>query len=194
MVKFDLTAYEAGGEARDAKEGLRGEIGGFGPVVVEHAKVYRRADKGMDTVRLSGPSFPVAVFRGRRRNSQPSLAKAELTLDARPVELRFNSRAVRKQDRALRISYEGREYVYSSDGMGKPNSLVRDGVRVILQLGDFIPSVGMCRNGEAVGPVDAVDLAIAIVLEEVDTDVLTLTGSAMSSPFALLHYLSDSSD
>ncbi|MFB8416678.1 hypothetical protein ACFC63_14360 [Streptomyces albidoflavus] len=194
MVKFDLTAYGAGGEARDAKEGLRGEIGGFGPVVVEHAKVYRRADKGMDTVRLSGPRFPVAVFRGRRRNSHPSLAKAELALDGRSVGLRFNSRAVRKQDRALRISYDGREYVYSSDGMGKPNSLVRDGVRITLKLGDFIPSVGMCRNGEAVGPVDPVDLAIAIVLEEVDTDVLTLSGTALSSPFALMHRLSDTAE
>ncbi|QHV83811.1 hypothetical protein C3K23_02325 [Streptomyces sp. 604F] len=94
----------------------------------------------------------------------------------------------------MRISYDGREYVYSSNGMGKPNSLVRDGARITLQLGDFIPSVGMCRNGEAVGPVDPVDLAIAIVLEEVDTDVLTLSGTALSSPFALMHRLSDTAE
>ncbi|MGX1813736.1 hypothetical protein ACWIGD_07700 [Streptomyces albidoflavus] len=193
-MKFELAAYENGGNARDAKEGLQGAVGRFGYVIVEHAKVYRRAERGMDSVRLSGPSFPVTVFRGKRRNSQPSLAKAELTLDARPVGLRFNSRAVRKQDRALRISYDGREYIYSSDGMGKPNSLVRDGVRITLELGDFIPSVGMCRNGEAVGPVDPVDLAIAIVLEEVDTDALTLSGAALSSPFALMHHLSDTAE
>ena len=38
------------------------------------------------------------------------------------------------------------------------------------------------------------DLAIAIVLEEVDTDVLTLTGAALSSPFALMQHFSDRTD
>ncbi|MGX1312931.1 hypothetical protein RKD24_003050 [Streptomyces calvus] len=35
------------------------------------------------------------------------------------------------------------------------------------------------------------DLALAIVLEEVDTDVLTLAGAALSSPFALMQHFSD---
>ena len=194
VVRFELVAYGNDDKARDAKEGLRGEVGTFGQVRVEHTKTYRRVGDGMDTVRLSGPAFPLTVFRGRRRNGQPSLSKAELTLDGDPAELRFNARALRKQSRALRVDYGGREYVYSSDGMGKPNSVVRDGVRVALRLGEFVPSLGVGRIGEVVGPGDAVDLAIAIVLEEVDTDLLTVTGTALSSPFALLHHLSDTAE
>lgn len=190
-LRFELTPYRSSTKKDGARAGLRGEVGPFGSVAVEGSTLYRPLEKGMDTVRLCGPTFPETTFRGKRRSGRPSLFKAALALDGRPAELRFNARALRKDDRALRITYEGREYVYSAEGLGKATVLEREGVRVTMEPGQFVPSAGTASAGIATGPVDAVDLAIAIVLEEVDTDVLTLGGAALSSPFALMQHLSD---
>jgi hypothetical protein len=174
-----------------SKAGLRGDVGHFGAVTVERCTLYRPTEKGMETVRLSGPEFPETTFRGKRRSGQPSLFKAELTLAGRNAELRFNPRALRKEDRALRIAYEGREYVYSAEGLGKAKVLEREGLRVTIEPGQYIPQAGTASTGTATDSADVVDLAIAIVLEEVDTDVLTLGGAALSSPFALMQHFSD---
>ncbi|GGL00867.1 hypothetical protein [Streptomyces flaveus] len=191
-MTFELLPYRTKPKKGETpKAGLEGNVGHFGPVIVERCPLYRPLEKGMDTARLSGPAFPETTFRGKRRSGQPSLFKAELTLDGRAAELRFNARALKKGDRALRIAYDGREYVYSSEGLGKANVLEREGVRVSIELGRQIPPADIASAGTATGPVDAVDLAIAIVLQEVDTDVLTLSGAALSSPFALMQHFSD---
>ncbi|MEU9349990.1 hypothetical protein AB0D65_02970 [Streptomyces griseoloalbus] len=193
-LKFELLPYKTAPKKQLPTAGVKGDVGRFGSVVVERCPLYRTADRGMDTARLSGPAFPETVFRGKRRSGRPSLLKAELTLDGRPAELRFNARALRKEDRALRIAYEGREYVYSVQGLGKAEVLEREGVRVTIEPGQYVPSAGTASTGTATGPADAVDLAIAIVLVEVDTDVLTLGGAALSAPFALMQRFSDEAD
>ncbi|MFI6087248.1 hypothetical protein [Streptomyces sp. NPDC051218] len=192
-LQFELTPYSTGTGTKKTtpKAGFTADVGHFGSVTVERCPLYRPLEKGLDTVRLSGPAFPDTTFRGKRRSGQPSLSRAELTLAGRPAELRFNARALRKEDRALRISYESREYVYSAEGLGRAKVLERAGVRVTMEPGQYVPATGTVTAGTATGPVDAVDLAIAIVLEAVDTDVLTLSGTALSSPFALLHHFSD---
>ncbi|MET7291616.1 hypothetical protein ABZS79_05585 [Streptomyces griseoloalbus] len=193
-LQFELLPYKTAPKKQVPTTGVKGDVGRFGSVVVERCPLYRPADKGMDTARLSGPAFPETVFRGKRRSGRPSLFTAELTLDGRPAELRFNARALRKEDRALRIAYEGREYVYSVQGLGKAEVLEREGVRVTIEPGQYVPSAGTASTGTATGPADAVDLAIAIVLVEVDTDVLTLGGAALSSPFALMQRFSDKAE
>lgn len=193
-LKFELLPYKTAPKKQLPTAGVKGDVGGFGSVVVERCPLYRTVDRGMDTARLSGPAFPETVLRGKRRSGRPSLLKAELTLDGRPAELRFNARALRKEDRALRIAYEGREYVYSVQGLGKAEVLEREGVRVTIEPGQYVPSAGTASTGTATGPADAVDLAIAIVLVEVDTDVLTLGGAALSAPFALMQRFSDEAD
>ncbi|GHA49320.1 hypothetical protein GCM10010303_70810 [Streptomyces purpurascens] len=189
-MRFELMPYKSSAK-EGSKAGLRGDVGCFKAVTVERCTLYRPTEKGMGTVRLSGPEFPETTFRGKRRSGQPSLFKAELTLAGRPAELRFNPRALRKEDRALRIAYDGREYIYSAEGLGKAKVLAREGIRVTIEPGPFIPQAGTVRAGTATGSADAVDLALAIVLEEVDTDVLTLGGAALSSPFALMQHFSD---
>ncbi|MFJ2949800.1 hypothetical protein ACIO8H_19535 [Streptomyces sp. NPDC087226] len=193
-LEFELLPYKHTPKKELPTAGLKGEVGHFGSVTVERCPLHRPLAKGMDTARLSGPAFPETVFRGKRRSGQPSLFKAELTLDGRNAELRFNAKALKRDDRVLHIAYDGREYVYSSEGLGKANVLQREGVRISVALGRQIPPADLARAGTATGPVDAVDLAIAIVLEEVDTDVLTLTGAALSSPFALMQHFSDRAD
>ncbi|MFE6719200.1 hypothetical protein ACFVDU_16680 [Streptomyces albidoflavus] len=188
---FDLVEYSSTGDRGEAKVGLTGDLGTFGPVTVVRSTVYTPLNRGMDTVRLIGPALPETLFRGKRRMGKPSLFKAELTLAGKPAALRFNSRALRKEARRLHIGYEGRSYVYSTGGLGLPGVLERDGVRVEIEMARHVPPSDYVHPGTATGPVDAVDLAIAIVMEEVDTDVLTLGGAAMSSPFALMHHLSD---
>ncbi|MFI6247149.1 hypothetical protein [Streptomyces sp. NPDC051016] len=190
-MEFELAPYSVKPKKELPKAGLRGDVGQFGAVIVERCPLYRPLEKGRETARLSGAGFPRAVFRGKRRSGRPSLFGGELTLDGRPAELRFNARALRKGDRALHIAYEGREYVYSVEGLGKQRMLEREGVRVAMLPGQYVPQAGTSSTGTATGPVDAVDLAIAIVLEEVDTEVLTLGGAVLSSPFALLQHFSD---
>ncbi|WP_217140654.1 hypothetical protein [Streptomyces sp. AC627_RSS907] len=190
-LKFELSPYTDRPEKQSPTTGIRGDVGHFGAVVVQRCPLYQPLAKSMDTVRLAGPAFPETVFRGKRRSGMPSLFKAGLTLDGHPADLRFNARALRKEDRALRIAYEGREYVYSVEGLGKAKVLEREGIRISMQPGQFVPSAGTGSTGTTTGPADAVDLAIAIVLEQVDTDVLTLSGAALSSPFALMQHLSD---
>ncbi|MGW9291235.1 hypothetical protein ACWGRN_24210 [Streptomyces albidoflavus] len=189
--KFELAEFKSEGGPRGEKVGLTGDLGVFGPVRVERFPLYDPLDRGMDSARLIGPAFPETIFRGKRRSGQPSLFRAELMVAGKLAELRFNSRALRKEARRLRIVCGGRMYTYSVAGLGRPRVLERDGVKVEIETGVYLPPTGYISPGEATGAVDAVDLAIAIVLEEVDTDVLTLTGTAMSSPFALMHYLSD---
>lgn len=192
--KFALVEYKSEGGPRGDKVGLTGDLGVFGPVTVERFTLSNPLNGGMDSARLIGPAFPETVFRGKRRSGQPSLFKAELTVAGKLAELRFNSRALRKEARRLHIAYDGRTYTYSVAGLGRPRVLEREGAKVEIETGVYLPPTGYVSPGEATGQVDAVDLAIAIVLEEVDTDVLTLTGTAMSSPFALMHYLSDTGD
>ncbi|MEU2962953.1 hypothetical protein [Streptomyces albidoflavus] len=189
--KFELVEYRSEAGPRGDRVGLKGDLGVFGPVTVERFTLYNPLNRGMDSARLIGAAFPETVFRGKRRSGQPSLFKAELTVAGKLAELRFNSRALRKEARRLHIVYGGRVYTYSVAGLGRPRVLERDGVKVEIETGVYLPPAGYISPGEATGDVDAVDLAIALVLEEVDTDVLTLTGTAMSSPFALMHYLSD---
>lgn len=125
--KFELTPYSISTKKELPKAGLTGDVGHFGSVAVERCPLYRPLEKGMDTVRLSGPAFPETSFRGKRRLGQPSLFKGELILDGRRAELRFNTRALRKKNRALRIAYEGQEYIYSVEGLGKAKVLEREG-------------------------------------------------------------------
>ncbi|NGO45756.1 hypothetical protein [Streptomyces ureilyticus] len=193
-LKFELLPYKITSKKELPQAGVKGDVGHFGSVTVERCPLYRPLEKGMETARLSGPAFPETTFRGKRRSGQPSLFKAELTLDGRRAELRFNARALRKGDRALRIAYEGREYVYSSEELGSVKVLEREGVRVSIEPGRHVPPATTFSAGTATGPVDAVDLAIAIVLEEVDTEVLTLSGAVFSSPFALMQKFSDQAE
>ncbi|WP_371660949.1 hypothetical protein [Streptomyces sp. NBC_00280] len=58
----------------------------------------------------------------------------------------------------MRISYEGREYVYSTEGLGRAMVLEREGVRVTMESGQYVPAAGTPRAGTATGPADAVDL------------------------------------
>ncbi|MEU3996825.1 hypothetical protein AB0E76_13550 [Streptomyces fungicidicus] len=193
-LQFELLPYKTAPKKQLPTAGVKGDVGHFGPVVVERCPIHRPLRKGMDDARLSGPAFPEAIFTGKRRSGRPSLFKAELLLDGRRAELEFNSRALRKQDRALRIRYEGREYVYGIEDLGRVRALTREGVRVSIGPGRHVPPATTYSAGTATGPVDAVDLAIAILLEEVDTDVLTLTGAALSSPFALMQRFSDGAE
>lgn len=190
--QFELLPYKTKPSKRERpKAGVEGDVGRFGPVVVERCPLFQPLAKGMDTARLSGPAFPETVFRGKRRSGRPSLFSADLTLDDEAAELRFDSRALRKKDRALRIGCQGRHYSYSLEGSNRVRILEREGIRISIGPGRHVPPATTYSAGTATGPVDAVDLAIAIVLEEVDTDVLTLTGAALSSPFALMQHFSD---
>ncbi|MFJ3235962.1 hypothetical protein [Streptomyces sp. NPDC086787] len=89
---------------------------------------------------------------------------------------------VRKGARWLDIAHDGRRYRYTSTGNHRSAELVRDGVRVAIGRGRHHADTGSTRAGKAEGPVDSTDLAIALVLDVVNTELLTLGGTLLSAP------------
>ncbi|MFT2016134.1 hypothetical protein ACMA1D_09865 [Streptomyces sp. 796.1] len=89
-----------------------------------------------------------------------------------------------RRSRALRIEVLGRDYVYVELGRRRRHELRRDGARVRMTRSSWhLPkSVG----GTWHGPVDAVDIGLAILFEAVNTRSLSGWGAVASGPGRLL--------
>lgn len=91
----------------------------------------------------------------------------------------FKSRAFRKQDRVLRLSWLDRRYDYTVTGLKKGAVLSRPGVKITTERRKNPAGKGLCSWGTATGECDATDLALAILFEEVDTIELTTYAAAI---------------
>ncbi|MFD7873048.1 hypothetical protein ACFV5G_02775 [Streptomyces sp. NPDC059766] len=135
----------------------------------------------MRQVLLRGLSFPATEFSGGS-GVLPSLDGGWLKVDQTLVQMDLKVKGVRKGSRRLEMTYRERSYTYTSFGPMKQAQLKRDGVTVTIDRGRYIPKVGGTRAGKAEGEADATDLAIAIVLEEVDRSALTTGGALLAIP------------
>ncbi|WP_431043779.1 hypothetical protein ACQUSR_19070 [Streptomyces sp. P1-3] len=170
--------------------GRRGVIGELGEVAVEHTD-DRAYDGGAQRTRaqVRGAAVPAVVLTGRAVwGSAPSLDQAELTVDGAPVALEHNVMGAKNTARALRFSHAGHAYTYTVLPRSKGAELRRDGVRVLLEP---VKGTGGRRitRGTVEGPAEAVDVALAVLFEEVDTGLLSLKGAAAHAPFHLLDRL-----
>lgn len=178
---FDLTPITA-----SDVQGFQGRIGPFGDVEVRSVLATGTGTgTGTGNTRhnqtvLQGELFPETVFSGGGTGSVPSLDGGWLQIDGVPVRIDLRVKGVRKGSRWLDMSYLDRQYTYRSAGEGKEAVLSRGPVSVTIDRAVGKP--GVERTGRAEGGADATDLAVAIVLEQVDTACLTLTGALLAIP------------
>ncbi|MFI6247150.1 hypothetical protein [Streptomyces sp. NPDC051016] len=164
------------------QRGYAGVAGPFGAVRVFRPQGRSGADPLRQAV-LSGAHFPAALFSGGAGNL-PSLDGGMLKIDDAVVDMELKVIGVRKGSRWLEMHHQGFRYQYTSaKGTAR---LERDGANVTMGRGRYIRGVGGTRLGRAEGDVTATDLAIALVLEVVDTEVLTIAGALLAIPMNLL--------
>ncbi|MET9081528.1 hypothetical protein ABZX77_06425 [Streptomyces sp. NPDC004237] len=164
------------------QRGYSGVVGSFGAVRVFRPQGRSGAEPLRQAV-LSGANFPAAVFSGGAGNL-PSLDGGMLKIDDAVVAMELKVTGVRKGSRWLEMHHQGFRYQYTSaKGTAR---LERDGAKVTMGRGRYIRGVGGTRVGQAEGDVTATDLAIALVLEEVDTAVLTTGGALLAIPMNFL--------
>ncbi|WP_328537319.1 hypothetical protein [Streptomyces sp. NBC_00344] len=84
----------------------------------------------------------------------------------------------------MEIAHRERFYTYSS--VNRKSQLRREGAVISIGHWKHVPKSGVTKAGCAEGEVDAVDLAIALVLEEVDTSALSSVGAQLLAPWGLL--------
>ncbi|MFG2949092.1 hypothetical protein [Streptomyces adustus] len=130
---------------------------------------------------VQGDQFPETLFSGGS-GVLPSLDGGWLKVDQTLVRMDLKVTGVRKGSRWLEMTYRERSYTYTSYGPMKQARLKREGVTVTIDRGRYISKVGGTRVGKAEGEADATDLAIAIVLEEVDRSALTTSGALLAIP------------
>ncbi|MFD9356749.1 hypothetical protein [Streptomyces sp. NPDC060031] len=163
--------------------GFRGVVGPYGSVEASTPAPGRR-ERPSQEVHLKGEGFPETVFSGGAHD-RPSLDGGRLKVDGTVVDLDLVVKGVRKGRRWLEIGFRDRSYKYTGD-LGSVARLTREGATVSFTQGRFVRGIGLARVGKTEGAVDAVDLAIAIVLETVDRSCMSTTGALFAIPFNFL--------
>ncbi|MFG3287961.1 hypothetical protein ACGF3G_04010 [Streptomyces sp. NPDC048179] len=164
--------------------GWRGVLGDFGHVTVQRKGRASGAYRGF--AELFGGLLPFTEYSALG-SGHPGLAEGILTVGGEDVQLSYNTRAIKRISRALKLSYRGRSYTYTSLGYAKPVQLTRDGLGITIAPGsEESPRDMSLRSVKIVGAADPVDLAIALIFEVVDTAVLTLGGAIATAPFTML--------
>ncbi|TGB06028.1 hypothetical protein [Streptomyces sp. MZ04] len=178
--KFELKPFRSEGRI-----GRKGILGDFGEVIVQYDRYSRKRRNVNGETRLFGDKLPDVSFKGSGPGMPvlkwSTLKESVLTMDSATASLVFNVNGLSNRARSLHISLMGREYQYCIGRMSRDATLSRDGVRVKIRMGEKIQGLGMTSVGEASGDFEAVDLALAIVFEEVNTSDLTATGALFTT-------------
>ncbi|MFE9122794.1 hypothetical protein [Streptomyces sp. NPDC007172] len=176
--EFEMRPYST-----KAEWGVEGIAGRFGRVSTSRTKYSRRRKKVSpgSEVRLQGDHMPATVYRALVLNDD-FRENTSLTVDGVPVEFDYNRRAIRSRSRALRITYLDRSYRYTVLHPLREFVLERSGVTVALEV---VKDAGGRRGrpGRRVtvtGDADAIDIALAVVLPDADTIVLTSFGAVLA--------------
>lgn len=156
--------------------GLTGTVGAFGDVTVEveWRKPGLKGGHRQYETRLYGERMPDVVFR-TVGPPKPSLRNARFDVAGERVPLDYNAKALRNKDRALRMTCQGRSYEYVVAGFERGATLSRPGVEITMTRGKNPRGKGHGSFGTVTGAAeaDALDLALAIVFEHIETRELT---------------------
>ncbi|MFI0717838.1 hypothetical protein [Streptomyces sp. NPDC021224] len=182
--EFVLEPYDT-----KTERGVTGTVGEFGEVKVFHTR--GRTIRPGDILRTEVVSgqLPDTYLSGIGMAGEPYLSKkATLSVGGILAALSYNPLGLRRSARALFIGLAGREYAYASTGEGHAVELRRgDEVRVGFVDGPHVRKTsGHRRFGTAHGPVDAMDMALALVFERVDVAWLSTGGMLATAPFRML--------
>ena len=178
-VEFTLARRAPRGrEKRDFYLVLAGTAGPYGEATVSVRTVPRRAE-------LSCPALPEAWIDHPDPTGQgliPVDDRTRLVVAGRQATLTQNRRALSREDRALRIALGDRRYAYLAVGTGAEElrdeargSLVR--VRIPLRVE---------RRFTVLPAADAVDVALALILQGADMRALTVTRAALIGALSFL--------
>lgn len=179
---FELHHYRTKKEA-----GFEGIVGPFGKVVTIRPTNRILGGKKLPKAELRVQGENVPEVRYRSDSFHPlSLENSSLFIDGTQAALDFNRRAFRNKSRALKISFRERSYTYTVVRTDRTFVLERSGVNVTLERAETTNRRSVKYVGAASDGVDAVDLALAIVLKEVDTSPLTSMGAASAAVNAVL--------
>lgn len=153
--------------------GYRGTVGEFGRIeLVYPAK--RHGDRY--TTEISGDTVPATTFNGWARGRKPSLHLAQLSVGGAGIRLKRNRWAQTRSGRALRMQVAGREYRYLATGRRhRDRALIRSGVEIRTGRQGGGPRKKVTLT--VLGPADATDLALAVVMVGVNTRNLTRGGA-----------------
>ncbi|MFD9885089.1 hypothetical protein ACFWZT_26910 [Streptomyces alboflavus] len=156
--------------------GLTGTVGSFGDVTVEveWRKPGLKGGNRQYETRLYGERMPDVVFR-TVGPARPNLRNARFDVAGERVPLDFNAKALRNKARALRMTCQGRLYEYVVTGFERGAVLSRPGVEITMTRGKNPRGKGHGSFGAVTGEAeaDALDLALAIVFEHIETRELT---------------------
>ncbi|MET9362935.1 hypothetical protein ABZX93_18720 [Streptomyces sp. NPDC006632] len=171
--------------------GRRGTVGPFGEVTTRRPKTtfWRGADiPGFGEVRLESEGLPDTRYRFGASSADHDVDRGHLFVEGTEMSFDYDRRAFRNRSRALTIHGEHRDYTYSVLQVHRRVVLERPGIRVGFERGKSSTGKGGSSFGVATGDVDALDMALAIIFEEVNTSALTSMGatSAMINKIANL--------
>ncbi|MET9362934.1 hypothetical protein ABZX93_18715 [Streptomyces sp. NPDC006632] len=170
-VTFELRSYWT-----KTHLGIAGPAGPFGEVSTRESRPRLRSKLQLpyQGVELLGDAMPEAAYRspGTKTECTPD---STLTVDGVAAEFDFNRRALRNTSRALHIAWGERRYTYTVLRVFRSFALERDGVRVAFQ--ERTEGKERVHAGSVTGAADAVDLAIAVLFQRVDTSALTSVGA-----------------
>ncbi|AYG78256.1 hypothetical protein DWB77_07480 [Streptomyces hundungensis] len=167
--------------------GFEGIIGPFGKVVTIRPGSRMPGRKSLPAAELCLQGAHMPEVRYRSESFHPlSLENSSLFIDGTRAALDFNRRAFRNKSRALTVTFRERSYTYTVLRTGRTFVLERPGVNVTLERAETTNRRSVKYVGAASDGADAVDLALAIVLKEVDTSPLTSIGAASAAVNAVL--------
>ncbi|MFE2373914.1 hypothetical protein [Streptomyces sp. NPDC059398] len=167
----------------DRGHGYRGQVGKFGDVdVFRDVRPLRHESRRQAA--LHGLQFPDTLFSGGAGNI-PSLDGGWLRVDGDIVDLNLKINGLRRGGRWLEMKH--RQHIYEYMIMKKEAHLRRgEDVAIAMRRGSYVPNVGGTRIGRVNGDANATDLAIAIIMETVDTSALSTLDALLAAPVNFL--------
>lgn len=175
---FELHAFSNRREV-----GFKGSVGPLGEVTAARQKApakESRRNSNYSCVTVTGEQFPEIVYRGIG-SGRPSLQGARISVDGALVEISLNKKVLTKQPRALHLTHRQRNWTYTALRLNQESVLERPGVKVSLTQGRSSTGKGTSSFGVASTAADGLDLALAILFESVNMDLLTTAGAISSA-------------
>ncbi|MFB8078154.1 MULTISPECIES: hypothetical protein [unclassified Streptomyces] len=165
-----------------------GVIPGLGAVELRYGNAVGRGDD-FAQVSVAGEHLPQGVFSGIRFGRAPLPARARLRVGEHTGTLSRRRSGLSRDGRALRIGLAGRAYRCRRGQDKRVTELLRQGVVVRVTRDDWSRPVTLDVRTE--GRADAVDLALALLLQGVYTRHLAQGGRWYSLPGRILNRTPD---
>uniref|UniRef100_A0AAU2V4B8 Uncharacterized protein n=1 Tax=Streptomyces sp. NBC_00003 TaxID=2903608 RepID=A0AAU2V4B8_9ACTN len=181
MYKFEFELLKYSNKKETGHAGL---VGPFGHVTTKLPKTTFWRGKGVtgcSEVQLDGEHLPHTLYRCDASAVRPTLEMGHLSIEGTEVPFDFNRRAFRNKSRALTIRWADRDYRYSVLQLDRRFALERSGAHIGFDRRKSSTGKGTSSFGVGTGNVDSIDLALAIIFEEVDTTALTSLGATSAA-------------